>query len=92
MIVRIQGEGQYRVPSAVLDDLNEIDNRLVSIVAKGETAEFSVALGQLLTLVRTHGKVVELEELVESDVMLPPDDTTMDEAQHLFTGDGVIPG
>ena len=23
MIIRIQGEGQYRVPSAVLDDIND---------------------------------------------------------------------
>ncbi|MCX6023237.1 MAG: hypothetical protein NTZ05_16230 [Chloroflexi bacterium] len=92
MIVRIQGEGQYRVPSAVLDQLNEIDNRMVTLVATGAAAEFTTALGQLLSLVRAHGQAVELEELVESDVMLPSDDTTMDEAHHLFTGEGAIPG
>ncbi len=33
MIVRIATEGQYRVNSALLDRLNELDNRLIQLVA-----------------------------------------------------------
>lgn len=92
MIVRIQGEGQYRLPSAVLDELNELDNRLVQLVAAGNADEFSIILGRMLALVRARGVAVGIDELVESDVMLPDPDTTLDEAQHLFVGDGLVPG
>jgi hypothetical protein len=92
MIVRIQGEGQYRLPSAVLDELNELDNRLVQIVAKGDEGEFSSILGRMLSLVRARGEAVKNEELVESDVVLPDPDTTLEDARDLFVGEGLVPG
>ena len=92
MIVRIQGEGQYRMPSAVLDDLNELDNRIVQIVAAGSSAEFDKALGEMVALVRTRGEAVPNDELVESDVVIPSSDTTLADAQHLFVGEGLVPG
>ena len=35
MIVRILSEGQYNFPGASVDELNEIDNRLVEVVEGG---------------------------------------------------------
>ncbi len=92
MIVRIQGEGQYRLSSAALDDLNEIDNKLVEVVATGSDVEFSTTLSQMLDLVRTRGEVLTMEELVESDVVLPPSDITLEDAKDLFVGEGIVPG
>lgn len=92
MIVRIATEGQYKVASAVLDRINELDNRLVQTVASGDESAFSKALSEMLTLIRAEGTPVGTEELVASDVILPAPDTSLDEARHLFTGDGVIPG
>lgn len=92
MIVRIQGEGQYRLSSAVLDELNELDNRLVQLVAAENEGEFRIILGRMLALVRARGEAVGIDELVESDVMLPDPDTTLDDARHLFVGDGLVPG
>jgi hypothetical protein len=40
MIIRIMGEGQYRVDSCLLDDLNKIDNKLVEHVSKGDQKKF----------------------------------------------------
>ena len=37
------------------------------------------------------GNAVDAEELVESDVILPPRDISFDEAKGEFTGDGLIP-
>jgi hypothetical protein len=92
MIVRIASEGQYKIASAVLDELNEFDSRLIQVVASGDGAAFGKVLGDMLTLVRTKGTPVAAEELVASDVILPAPDVTIDEARHLFTGDGLIPG
>lgn len=36
MIIRIVGEGQYRAPEALCDELNQIDNRIVTLVTEGK--------------------------------------------------------
>jgi hypothetical protein len=92
MIVRILHEGQFRIRGADIDTLNEIDDQLVSCVAAGDEEKFSTLLKQLLDTVRDHGEPVGVDEFVESDVILPPDDSTMDEVEHLFSGEGAIPG
>ena len=38
------------------------------------------------------GTPVAVDEFVESDVILPPDDSTMKEVEYLFSGEGAIPG
>lgn len=92
MIVRIATEGQYRVPSAILDKLNGMDNELVRVVSEGDQAAFTNALEGILTLVRQNGSQIEAEELISSDIILPAPDTTIEEARSLFSGEGVIPG
>ena len=92
MIVRILTEGQYRLDSDYLDALNELDNRLVEVVAKGDEESYKQLFSELLAFVRAKGQAVSPRELVASDVVLPAPDTTLEEARRLFTADGVIPG
>jgi len=92
MIVRIATEGQYRLESAYFDQLNAIDNALVEAIAASDEARFKALLADMLDLVRQHGKPLPPEEFVESDVILPPPDTTFEEAKELFAGEGLIPG
>jgi len=92
MIVRVLHEGQYRISGADLDRINAIDQQLVECVANGNEQEFARLLRQLVQTVREHGKPVPVDEFVESDVILPAEDSTMDEVQHLFTGEGLVPG
>lgn len=92
MIARISSEGQYRLTSACLDKLNEIDNKLVDVVAENNEVEFKRLLAELLDLVRKEGKPLPNEELVGSDVILPAPDTTLDEARHMFEGEGLFQG
>ena len=92
MIVRIIGEGQYRVSDSVMDRINEVDNRLVDIVAKDDRAGFARVYGELFQAIRQHCEPVPDDELVESDVVLPPEDTTFEEAKDLFLGEGIVPG
>ena len=92
MIVRILTEGQFDLPGSFLDDLNALDNKLVEVVEMADSDQFRISLKEMLDLVRENGKPVPLDELVESDVVLPAPDITIDEAGDLFTGEGLLPG
>ncbi|MDA1348482.1 MAG: hypothetical protein O3A47_06395 [Chloroflexi bacterium] len=91
MIVRILTEGQFNLPGAHLDDLNDIDNQLVEVVENENRAEFKRLLKKMLDLVREKGTPVPMDEIVESDLMLPQPDITIEEAGELFTGEGLVP-
>jgi hypothetical protein len=92
MIVRIMTEGQYDLPGAFIDELNHIDNDLVEVVADENKAEFATLLKKMLDLVRDNGTPVPIDELVESDLVLPEPDITLLEAEEVFIGEGLVPG
>jgi hypothetical protein len=91
MIVRISGEGQFKLPDEDAGRLNELDNRAVAAVEQGDETGFRELWSQMLEIVASDGNEVDEDELVESDVILPPRDVTFQEAQGEFTGDGLIP-
>jgi hypothetical protein len=91
VIVRISGEGQFRIPDSDKDKLNELDNAAVEAVDAGDEAKFQELWGQMLGLVQADGNALDDDELVESDIILPPRDITIEEARHDFTGEGLIP-
>ena len=91
MIVRILTEGQYNLPGAYVDQLNDIDNKIVDVVEQENDAEFQRLLKEMLDLVRNKGTEVAVDELVESDIVLPEPDITLVEAEELFTGEGIVP-
>ena len=92
MIVRILTEGQYNLPGAHLDELNDIDNQLVEVVENEDQEGFDRLLNSMLELVRKNGTAVPVDELVESDLVLPEPDITLEEAEKIFTGEGLLPG
>ena len=91
MIVRILTEGQYNLPGAFVDRLNEIDNEIVEAVGREDREAFRKLLDEMLDHVRKNGTEVPVEELVESDIVLPEPDITLEEAGELFTGEGIVP-
>ena len=91
MIVRIASEGQFKMEDDQVERLNELDNAAVAAVEKGDEAEFHDLWGKMLELVRSEGQPVDNDELVGSDVILPPADTTFQEAAAEFTGEGLFP-
>ena len=91
MIVRILTEGQFNLPGAFMDELNALDNQLVEVVEEDDSERFGPALKALLDLVRENGTPVPVEELVESDLVLPEPDITLKEAEELFVGEGLVP-
>lgn len=91
MIVRIATEGQYELPDDARDALNEADNRVVEAVEADDEAAFAEAFGALLELVRTRGSRLGPAELRESELIVPPPELTLAEAEREFTGDGLLP-
>lgn len=92
MIIRIMTEGQFRFPSALVDDLNDIDHAIVDLVADDNEKEFRALFGKMLTIVREKGTPLPVDEIEESDAIIPEPDITLEEAKQLFVGTGVVPG
>ena len=90
MIVRIQGEGQWELASSHLDEMDKIDNQMLDVIDHLDESRFRDLLNQLLAYVRSNGRALRADELVESNLILPPSDASMDEVKALFTGEGLI--
>jgi hypothetical protein len=91
MIIRIASEDQYRLDDDVLARVNELDNAAVAAVEAGDRERFQQNFDALLALVRTEGTVIADDDLETSDVIIPPDDLSFEEAGAEFTGEGLIP-
>jgi hypothetical protein len=94
MIVRILGEGQWNVADDGLDPLNVLDAEVEAAVEAGDEGRFATGLVALLDAVRSAGTPLPDESLVDSDLILPPSDATLDEVRALLTDsdEGLIPG
>jgi hypothetical protein len=91
VIVRIATEDQYRLPDDDAQRLNELDNQAVAAVEADDEDAFHAVFEEMIELVRRDGHRLGDDELEESDVILPPPDTSFLEAANEFTGEGLIP-
>ena len=94
MIVRILGEGQWRIEQEVVADLNRLDDQVEDAVQTGDEAELATALHALLEEVRTQGQRVPDDELSDSDLILPAADSRLVDVRQLLSSSdqGLIPG
>lgn len=91
MIIRILGEGQFRVDDATAAQLQALDADVESAVNRNDQAALTAALGALLTRAR-QGTPLPPDSLEPSDVIIPYEDATIDEVRKLLTDEGLIPG
>ena len=91
MIVRIMGEGQYRVSDEQSTLLNELDEQAAQALDRGEEEDFRRLVRELADAVRDNGERLDDADLTPSDAIVPPDDLSLDEARQLFEGEGLIP-
>lgn len=75
MIVRILGEGQYRLDDAELVIINALDDDVEAALAVGDPAWVHRAMSRLLAEVREQGTLLDDDLLIDSDVILPEADT-----------------
>src|SRR5215208_2273660 len=89
-IVRIMGQGQFMIDNKIL---KKIDNSIVQLVSNDRTdnTEFKKRLTELTDIVEKNSKQLDPKEIVQSDIILPSTDLSIDEAKRLFQGEGVVP-
>ena len=91
MIVRLMGEGQYRIDRALAERLNEIDDAALHALEAGDEQGLQARLVELHDLVRDEGELLDDANLEASNLIVPPSDLSLDEARALFHEDGLIP-
>jgi hypothetical protein len=91
MIVRLMGEGQFRVADGLVDSLNELDDRAQAAVDAEDEPELDRVLDQMWGLVRAEGERLADDDLSTSDIVIPPSDLTLEETKRLFSHEGLIP-
>jgi hypothetical protein len=91
VIVRLMGEGQFRVDDTQVERLNEIDNAAAQVLEVGDEAGFRLRLEELHAAVRELGEPLAASDLSASDLIVPPADLSLEEARELFSGSGLIP-
>jgi hypothetical protein len=92
-IVRIMGHGQFTVDNKTLRELSRVDSSIVQLVSsdRPDDTEFKKRLSQLTKIVEMTGKPLSPNEIIQSDIILPSVDLSIDEAKKLFKGEGVVP-
>jgi PspA-Associated protein len=90
MIVRISSEDQYRLADGD-GRIAELDNEVVRAVEARDEPAFASSFKALLDHVRQAGEPVAADDLEPSDLILPPADLTLAEAEREFSGEGLIP-
>ncbi len=91
MIVRLMGEGQYRVDDDLRGQLNELDDRALTAIEADDEPALDDMLDQMWQLVRDRGEQLPDEDLSASDLVIPPSDLTLEETKKLFSDEGLIP-
>ena len=91
MIARVMGDGQYRVDDDVVETLNELDDQAAQAVEAGDEENVHRLLATMAKTVRERGERLADDELSPSDLIIPPDDLSLEEAKELFSGEGLIP-
>ena len=84
MIVRLMGLGQWTMEPEQLLELNEIDEAVEQAVKAGDQEQLRKELQRLVEAVRSNGREVPDDLIVESDLVLPDVDATLEDVQELL--------
>jgi hypothetical protein len=91
VIVRVMGEGQYRLEGDPVSRLSELDDRAQEALDRDDEAELDRYLDEMAALVRRDGERLPEDDLSPSDAIVPPSDMTLEETKMFFSDEGLIP-
>ncbi len=92
MIVRLMGgDGQYRIDDSLQQRLNELDDRAMEALERGDEAQLDSCLDEMASLVKAEGDPLPDDDISASDLVIPPSDLTLEETRALFSEQGLIP-
>lgn len=101
IIVRVSGQGQFKVNRETLDSINDIDNSIVSLFEnidtdvddnsiKSNQKELKEKIIEIINLIKTNGMSLDDKEIIQSQIMIPNPDISIDKAKMIFRGEGII--
>jgi hypothetical protein len=101
IIVRLAGQGQFKINRDLLNKINDIDNSIVDLFESIDSntdnndtnvkqKELKEKIMQIIQLIKENGKPVENKEIIQSDLIIPNADISFDEAKKIFRGEGLI--
>ena len=91
MIVRLMGEGQYRIDDGLHADLDRLDEEAVGFLDAEDEASLDAKLEEMWRLVQERGERLPDDSLEPSELLIPPSDLTLEETRALFSEQGLIP-
>ena len=91
MIIRIATEDQYEIAGDDYTQLNDLDAAVVAAVQAGDNEAYQKTFAAFIDYIRTNGTALGDDDLRESDIIVPPSDTNIEEAARDFAGEGLIP-
>lgn len=91
MIVRLMGEGQYRLADDAVARLNGLDDDAHDAVEAEDEPKLDRLLDEMWELVRREGQRLPDDDLSASDAVIPPSDMTLEETKRLLSPEGLIP-
>jgi hypothetical protein len=90
VIVRISGTGQFEIDDVSVRELDRLDTELTAALHASQDEEFHRLLGETIAYIRAQGSPVAADRVVGSEVIVPPEDVTLHEAQQFFTDEGLM--
>jgi hypothetical protein len=88
------GQGQFRINGDTIKTINGIDDAIVQILqneSKADDQEYRAKVAEIVQTIKSEGQKLEDKELVESDIIVPDTDISIDKAKKVFKGEGIIP-
>jgi hypothetical protein len=94
VIVRILGLGQFRLEADDLPAVEAADDAVEAAIAAGDDRALRVAISDLIDVIVETGDPVPDQEIVPSDVVVPPADSTLEDLASIGADgeEGLIPG
>ena len=101
IIVRVSGQGQFKVNREILDRINDIDNSIVNLLENADVnvddnsikvkqKDLNGKINEIINLIRTNGMPLDDKEIIQSQIMIPNPDISVDKAKKIFSGEGII--
>jgi phage shock protein A len=86
IVVRVQGEGQFRLAGSFKGELDGYDQKVTAAIEAGQPSALKQSVHDVIAFVKSHGVPVPDAENAASQVVLPSEDLTLDEAKKIMAG------
>lgn len=84
VLIRISGESVYEVPDSVRSGLDNLDEALEDAISKNDEEAFSKSIDELVKLIHAMGKELPDTDLRPSDLIVPSQDMTIEQARQML--------